>query len=173
MAKLAHAAALSSAILIAACASNGADYEVAASDADVPDVALVAPPSDLSGTVVRAASVDGSVVNRIHFSPDGIIHIVPEDGRVAIPGTYAVRNDNLCLTWTPRGTECWPYREAFRQGEPVTLTSDLGQMAVVTLVSGTAMAGPPVEAPQPVYQAPAPAPAPAMPPATRRAGERG
>lgn len=134
---LTHAAVLASGLAIAACASGGG-YEVVQTDNPVPPEALVAPPAELAGTVIRAETLDGTVMNRVHFYPDGVIHIVPEDGSAAIPGTYAVQNNQLCLTWQPRGTECWPYERAFVEGQTVTLTSNRGQMARVTLVDDDA-----------------------------------
>lgn len=180
MIKYTHFAALGGALAIAACATGDAGYEVAATGADVPPAALQPPPSDLAGTVIRAATVDGDIVNRVHFYPNGVIHIVPEDGAAAIEGTYAVRDDMLCLDWAPRGTECWPYTRAFQMGETVTLTSNLGQMARVTMVDddaglAAAILNPPATATAPPPQTTTPQPTyeqPAME-TTRRAGERG
>ena len=178
-----YAAAFGGALLLAGCATSDAGYEVAASGAEVPPAALDAAPgwspgAELPGAVIRAASLDGDVVNRVHFYPNGVLHIVPEEGGAALEGTWAVQGENLCMTWAPRGTECWPYSTAFRTGETVTLTSNMGQTAQVTLLSDTDVAALiPVEPePAPAQTAPAPtytAPAYTPPAETRRAGERG
>ena len=172
MRRIFHIGAAGAAFLIAGCASNDGGYEVADSGESVSEVALVAPPAELDGTVIRAASVDGSVVNRVHFYPDGAIRIVPEDGQSALPGTYTVQGEQLCLHWQPRGSECWPYARAFQPGETVSLTSNRGQTLRITLVDAD---GVPIPA-APAAAAPMPAPAPAnsAPPAAPiRAGERG
>lgn len=180
MIRIAYAATLGGALVLAGCASSGSDLEVAATDNPVPETVLVAPPSDLTGTVIRAATLDGDVVNRVHFYPNGVIHIVPESGDVAIPGTYEVANNQLCLNWAPRGIECWPYTRAFQMNETVTLTSDRGQMARVTMLDDDAGLAAAVLAPaptatpaqtaapmqtQPAYQQPTQM--------AQRAGERG
>jgi hypothetical protein len=48
-------------------------------------------------------------------------------------GQWALRPRELCFTWRQTFRECWPYTQRFRQGRPVQITSDRGNVVRVTL----------------------------------------
>ena len=91
----------------------------------------------LSGTAAAQSWVPGSeiigqsvqvdtngVVNTINFNPDGTASILTPAGR-AVPATWSATGGQLCLN-VSGAQECFPYRQAFQQGQPVTATSSCG-----------------------------------------------
>lgn len=78
-----------------------------------------APGSEIVGQSVQVET--NGVINTITFNPDGTAQIASPSGNVT-PATWSAANGNLCLNATG-AQECFPYAEAFRAGQPVTLTS--------------------------------------------------
>lgn len=107
--------------------------------------------SEIVGQPVRVETAGTS--NTVYFNRGGTARIVGATGEEA-NANWAVQGNNLCLS-SGSVRECWPYQEAFRQGQPVQLTSDCGATSRFTALSTNAM---PVQAP---------------PVQVQRAGERG
>ena len=49
-------------------------------------------------------------------------------------GRWWAAERRLCFRWPGATTECWPYARPFRRGEPVSVTSDRGNVVRVTLL---------------------------------------
>ena len=149
--KLLLASALVGGAVLAGCGVQTLDGEPVASTPAAEADPVPAPPvagslgSELfaEGTTVRV-ELPGDEVNTITFRSDGIftnrVHSVNE----VVWGRWWVAGGKLCLR--PNGatrSECWPYAAALQPGQTVTLTSDRGHSARITLISGTSasMAG--------------------------------
>jgi hypothetical protein len=89
---------------------------------------------DLRGRVVRVNT--GTTENYFVFRDDGMFFIETSDRTQRIQGTYVGRGDDVCVTWAPRGTECWPRTAMLESAGPFTITSDRGQTMAVQLVEG-------------------------------------
>ncbi|HEY0012965.1 MAG TPA: hypothetical protein VGB79_08950 [Allosphingosinicella sp.] len=48
-------------------------------------------------------------------------------------GQWSLRPGELCFTWRQTFRECWPYTQRFREGRPVSITSDRGNVVRVTM----------------------------------------
>jgi len=137
-----QSAALLGAITVLCGCTRSDGYRDAVTNEPVPVQALAPAPStgpgsELAGAVVQVASVNGGLINEVHFRTDGTALIIPPDRRVSINGRWSVRDERLCVDWQPRGNECWPYRTALVVGQPVNLTSDRGHTVRVTLMSNS------------------------------------
>lgn len=81
--------------------------------------AVWVPGTEITGHAVQVDT--NGVMNTVYFDPGGSARIVSASGR-EVQGNWSVQNQQLCLN--AGGTqECWPYTQAFRAGQPVTLTS--------------------------------------------------
>ena len=80
------------------------------------------PGSEIVGQSVQVDT--NGVVNTINFNPDGTASILTPAGR-AVPATWSATGGQLCLN-VSGAQECFPYRQAFQQGQPVTATSSCG-----------------------------------------------
>lgn len=116
-----------------------------------PAMAQMAPTGqELRGHTVDVLFADGAR-NAVYFAPNGTATITGPSG-VRAAGTWAVRNNNLCLD-VSGATECWTYARRFEAGDTMTLKSSCDAVSQWTARS--------------VNAAPAPAAAPVM------QGERG
>ena len=77
------------------------------------------PGTEIAGQAVQVET--NGVVNTITFNPDGTAQIATPSGNT-IPATWAATGGNLCLN-AGGAQECFPYAQAFRAGQPVTVTS--------------------------------------------------
>ena len=80
------------------------------------------PGSEIVGQSIQVDT--NGVVNTINFNPDGTASILTPAGR-AVPATWSATGGQLCLN-VSGAQECFPYRQAFQQGQPVTATSSCG-----------------------------------------------
>ena len=80
------------------------------------------PGSEIVGQSIQVDT--NGVVNTITFNPDGTANILTPAGR-AVPATWSATGGQLCLN-ASGAQECFPYRQAFQQGHPVTATSSCG-----------------------------------------------
>ena len=80
------------------------------------------PGSEIIGQSIQVDT--NGVVNTINFNPDGTASILTPAGR-AVPATWSATGGQLCLN-VSGAQECFPYRQAFQQGQPVTATSSCG-----------------------------------------------
>ena len=103
------------------------------------------PGSEITGHAIQV-NTNGQI-STVYFDPGGAARIVSQSGR-EVPATWSVQNGNLCLS-TGGTSECWPYTQAFRAGQPVTLTSNCAATSEFTALSTN------------------------QPPVQERAGERG
>jgi hypothetical protein len=51
----------------------------------------------------------------------------------SVDGRWRVRDRRLCFYWHGAPRECWPYREPFRRGRTLSVTSDRGNVVRVTM----------------------------------------
>ena len=87
--------------------------------------------SELRGATVQVV-MDNGVVNTVTFNPDGTASI---QGRTqVVPGRWYVQDQRLCLEAEGQ-RECWPYQNAFRDGQGVVLTSDCAATSRWTALS--------------------------------------
>jgi len=94
--------------------------------------ALVAAPAALMAAWVPGSELVGQsamvetngVTNTVYFDPAGQARIVSQGGKV-YNASWTANNGQLCL-YGNGASECWPYREAFQAGRPLTLTSGCG-----------------------------------------------
>lgn len=137
-------AALAGALLVSACAETLDGEPVASTPAGAAQE-FPAPPaagalgSELyaAGVTVRA-EVEGGDVNTITFAQDGMVRNRVHSTNQLVEGRWWVSNNELCLRWKGASRqECWPYASALQPGETVTLRSDRGNTARVTLISGS------------------------------------
>jgi len=133
------AVALASAtILMAGCTETLVVDETGRNVLDVQDSYLggpdgvIDPGEELRGRVVQVNT--GTTINRFIFRQDGMFFIEAADGGRMVQGTYVGRGDEVCVTWAPRGTECWPRAAMLSREGPVTVTSDRGQTMTVRLI---------------------------------------
>jgi hypothetical protein len=141
--------ALAGALLISACSTAetlGGEpvptAPAAATDSIPPPPAAGLVGSELyaQGATVRV-ELDGGEVNTITFRSDGTFRAIIHSTNQAAEGNWWMSNNQMCLR--PRSVaqaECWPYPAALQPGQTVTLTSDRGHNARVTLISGPAAA---------------------------------
>ena len=73
------------------------------------------------------------VSNTVYFDPGGTARIVSPAGST-VNGTWSAVNGQLCLS-VGGAQECFPYAQAFRAGQAVTLTSSCNNTA--TLVANS------------------------------------
>lgn len=92
---------------------------------------LAAPGSELVGRQVRLET-SGGQISTLHFAPGGVVHA--QFGANRISGTWVATPGQLCFSWSGSSRECWPYSAPLRRGQPVTLTSDRGNVVKVTLL---------------------------------------
>lgn len=78
------------------------------------------PASEIVGQPVQVNT--NGTVNTVYFDQGGTARIMTPSGNM-VPGRWTAANQQLCLDVGGGTTECWPYRAAFRAGQPVTLTS--------------------------------------------------
>ena len=140
---------LAGALLISACTTAETlegepvpTAPAAASDAIPPPPAAGLLGSELyaQGATVRV-ELSGGEVNTITFRPDGTFRALIHSTNQAAEGNWWVANNQMCLR--PRSVaraECWPYPNALQPGQTVTLTSDRGNNARITLISAPATA---------------------------------
>ena len=98
------------------------------------------PGSEIAGHAVQVET--NGVMNTVYFEPGGVARIQTPGGNV-VPATWSVQGNQLCLN-ASGAQECWPYTQAFRAGQQVTLTSTC-QVASRWLPLSTAQ--PPMQAP--------------------------
>lgn len=77
------------------------------------------PGSEIVGQTVQVDT--NGTVNNITFNADGTATILTPAGR-AVPANWTAQGSQLCLQSAGQ-SECFPYAQAFRAGQPVTLTS--------------------------------------------------
>ena len=128
--------AASASVALAACATSmDSDYYVDATGEAVPPSAIEPYsdwPKDYSGRTVRIETQSG-LKNNVNFAPDGTMTIeVVGSGLPVVEGFYGMQGNNVCINFSPRGQECWPYVQ-MAVGETRTVTSDRGQTLKVTM----------------------------------------
>jgi len=142
--------ALAGALLLTACAQTLDGEPVVATPAGALD-AIPAPPlagalgSELyaAGATVRA-EVAGGDVNTITFREDGTVRNLVHSTNQVVEGRWWVSNNQLCLRWQgATRNECWPYASALQPGQTVSLRSDRGNNARITLISASTVAAAP------------------------------
>ena len=84
---------------------------------------------------LRAESMDGLIVNTIYLDGDGSLRIVDEEAGGVSRGHWFARGDNVCVEWSPRGRECWPFNQVAEGGAPSVITSDRGQTIRVRVLN--------------------------------------
>jgi hypothetical protein len=128
------AACLTLALPLGACTS----FQLAETGEDVPASALVPYeqwPAEFAGNTVLIET-EGGWVNAVNLAPDGTMTIVPELAAAAIKGQWGTRGEALCVSYEPRGEECWPYKSVLAaNGDWVRLQSDRDQVLNVRLLS--------------------------------------
>ncbi|HZF96446.1 MAG TPA: hypothetical protein VEZ20_16405 [Allosphingosinicella sp.] len=67
----------------------------------------------------------------LRFRRDGVVTARFNDRETE--GQWSLRPRELCFTWRQTFRECWPYTQRFRQGRPVQITSDRGNVVRVTM----------------------------------------
>lgn len=78
------------------------------------------PGSEIVGQSVQVQT--NGVVNTVYFDQGGVARIATPSGK-EIPGRWSAANQQLCLETGGGTSECWPYRTAFQQGQPMSMTS--------------------------------------------------
>ena len=78
------------------------------------------PGAEITGQSVQVQT--NGVVNTVYFDQGGVARITTPSG-TEVPGRWSAANQQLCLEVGAGTSECWPYRTAFQQGTPMTLTS--------------------------------------------------
>ena len=96
------------------------------------------PGSEISGQSVQVTT--NGVTNTVYFDAGGVARIVSPGGNT-VNGTWAAANGQLCLN-TGAAQECFPYANAFRAGQTVTLTSSCNATSMWT-ANGTNPMAPP------------------------------
>jgi hypothetical protein len=144
MRKYHFAPALAGILVLGACAETLEGEPVATTPATPAEVMMAAPaPGQLgselyvAGVTVRA-EIEGGEINTLTFSQDGTVRNLIHSSREVAEGRWWVSNRELCIRW--QGTtipECWPYVTAWKAGETVTVRSDRGHNARITLIGGT------------------------------------
>ena len=90
-------------------------------------------PAELEGRTVDIVTQDG-LENRVNFQPGGEMEILIDESGPVIDGVWGYRGeDTICVSFAPRGEECWPY-EPMAVGETQTVTSNRGQSLRVTMI---------------------------------------
>jgi hypothetical protein len=79
------------------------------------------PGSEIVGQSVQVNT--NGVVNTVYFDQGGAARIMTPGG-TTMPGSWTAANQQLCLDIGTGAAECWPYRSAFKAGQPLTLTSN-------------------------------------------------
>lgn len=97
---------------------------------------------ELRGQTVDVAFADGTR-NSVYFGPNGTARITTPDG-YAVNGTWAVRNNQLCLM-AGGEDECWTYDRRFAANTPMTMSSTCNETS-----RWTARAVNPMQMPAPV-----------------------
>lgn len=77
------------------------------------------PGAEIAGRTVQVET--NGTVNNITFNPDGTASIMSPSGRM-VPANWSATGNQLCLM-ANGATECFPYAQAFRAGQPISLTS--------------------------------------------------
>jgi hypothetical protein len=77
------------------------------------------PGSEITGHAIQVET--NGIVNTVYFDAGGAARVQTPGGNI-VPAQWSVVNNTLCLT-TGGAQECWPYTQAFRQGQQLTLTS--------------------------------------------------
>ena len=78
------------------------------------------PGAEITGQSVQVQT--NGVVNTVYFDQGGVARITTPSG-AEIPGRWTAANQQLCLQTGAGASECWPYRTAFQQGQPMSMTS--------------------------------------------------
>lgn len=143
--KLLLVPALATGVLTASCGVQTLDGEPVASTPAAAADPIPGPPvaGDLGselyaeGATVRV-ELPGGELNTITFRSDGIFTTRVHSVDQVVWGRWWVSGGQLCMrhNGTSR-SECWPYAAALQPGQTVTLRSDRGHTARVTLISGT------------------------------------
>jgi hypothetical protein len=76
--------------------------------------------AELRGATATVEFANGTT-NMVTFNADGTASI--QGATETVPARWYVQGGRLCLE-ASGARECWPYNMAFRDGVPVTLTSD-------------------------------------------------
>ena len=97
----------------------------------VPVAARWTPGAELMDQRVRLQTAAGQV-STLHFAPNGEVHA--EFGGRQVTGSWVATTNQLCFAWAGSTRECWPYTAPLRRGQPVSLTSDRGNVVQVTLL---------------------------------------
>lgn len=86
------------------------------------------PGSEITGQSVQVQT--NGVTNTLYFDPGGNLRIASPNGNI-VNGSWAVNGNQLCLN-AGAAAECFPYAQAFRASQPVSLTSSCNAMSVWT-----------------------------------------
>jgi hypothetical protein len=131
-------------LVLTACAETLEGEPVATTPATQSEIIMAAPAPGQLGSELYAAGVtvraelDSGEVNTLTFSQDGTVRNLIHSSREIAEGRWWVTNGELCMRW--HGTtipECWPYVTAWKAGETVSVRSDRGHNARITLISGS------------------------------------
>jgi hypothetical protein len=82
------------------------------------------------GRTMRVETAAGQV-STLSFERDGTV--VARFGEQETRGRWSLEPRELCFTWRQTFRECWPYTQRFREGRPVSITSDRGNVVRVVL----------------------------------------
>lgn len=128
-------------LAIALAASGCTSVQVAETGESVPESAIAAYqdedgwPAEFSGRTVEIVTPAG-ITNVVNLAPDGTMTIIPELSTDVVKGTWAARDDALCIDFAPRGEECWNSAAVIAaNGEFVNLRSDRGNELKVRLLN--------------------------------------
>lgn len=89
----------------------------------------------IRGVNVTPGTATTGAVNYLNMQRDGRVTATVDGSTQVVPGTWGIRNGQVCFTFPVRGTECWPYPTAMQIGETRRLTSDRGLTADITLLA--------------------------------------
>lgn len=92
-------------------------------------------PAEFSGRTVEIVTKSG-ITNVVNLAPDGTMTIVPELSTDVVKGSWAAKDDALCINFAPRGEECWDSAAVIAaNGDFVNLRSDRGNELKVRLLN--------------------------------------
>lgn len=92
-------------------------------------VGLAEPGDELAGNSLEAVRSDGARA-AAHFMADGrvVFNGAFGDDQFTAPGTYSVRNGQLCFLLDDQSRDCWEYPDPLQVGSETTLKSVDGQL---------------------------------------------
>ena len=133
--KLAIPIGLGTALAVSGCILDSQTAQV------VPESAIAAFedadgwPAEFSGRTVEIVT-PGGVTNVVNLAPDGTMTIIPELSVDVVKGTWAAKDDDVCINFAPRGEECWDSAAVLAaNGDFVSLRSNRGSELKVRLLN--------------------------------------